>query len=81
MTPNFIGQNNRSRLRGPSSYIDWTPFLEHGNCLVNILLFLLDDVVGKEATSVLQMRRNVKVILKEKKLTAKGIYGIFQRSS
>jgi 5-methyltetrahydrofolate--homocysteine methyltransferase len=36
---------------------------------------LSDDVVGEEATSVLDARRNV-IILKEKKLTAKGIYGI-----
>jgi 5-methyltetrahydrofolate--homocysteine methyltransferase len=42
---------------------------------------LTDDVVGKEATSVLQMRRKLKVILKEKKLTAKGIYGIFSSES
>jgi 5-methyltetrahydrofolate--homocysteine methyltransferase len=41
---------------------------------------LSDDVVGEEATSVLDARRNV-IILKEKKLTAKGIYGIFSESS
>jgi hypothetical protein len=43
MTPNFIGQkNNRSRLRGASSLYRLDPvFLEHGNCLVNILLFLV----------------------------------------
>jgi 5-methyltetrahydrofolate--homocysteine methyltransferase len=37
---------------------------------------LTDDVVG-EATSFCRCAGNVKVILKEKKLTAKGIYGIF----
>jgi hypothetical protein len=46
--------------------------LEHGNCLENIPI-LTDDVVGEEATSVLRCTSNVKVILKEKKLTAKGL--------
>jgi 5-methyltetrahydrofolate--homocysteine methyltransferase len=38
---------------------------------------LSDDVLWAKKTSVLQMREMLKVILKEKKLTAKGIYGIF----
>jgi uncharacterized protein YktA (UPF0223 family) len=43
-----------------------------------ISCYSTDDVVGEQATSVLQMMQNVKSYF-EKKLTAKGIYGIFQR--
>jgi 5-methyltetrahydrofolate--homocysteine methyltransferase len=58
MTPNFIGQkNNRSRLRGlvpisigPHFFRTWQLFGKYP-------AILTDDVVGEEATSVLQMRR------------------------
>jgi 5-methyltetrahydrofolate--homocysteine methyltransferase len=42
---------------------------------------ILTDDVGEEATSFCRCAGNVKVILKEKKLTAKGIYGIFSSES
>jgi 5-methyltetrahydrofolate--homocysteine methyltransferase len=76
MTPNFIGQNNRSRLRGPSSLYRLDPIFRTWQLFGKYPAILTDDVVGEEATLVLQIG-NVKVILKEKKLTAKGIYGIF----
>jgi 5-methyltetrahydrofolate--homocysteine methyltransferase len=41
---------------------------------------LTDDVVGVKRLPFCRCA-NVKVILKEKKLTAKGIYGIFSESS
>ena len=54
------------------------PFLEHGNCSGNTLRFLTDEVVGEQATAVFaDAQEMLEVILKEKKLTAKGIYGIF----
>jgi 5-methyltetrahydrofolate--homocysteine methyltransferase len=82
MTPNFIGQKTiEVDLEVLVPYIDWTPFLEHGNCLVNILLFLLMMLLAKKRLPFCRCAGNVKVILKEKKLTAKGIYGIFSESS
>jgi 5-methyltetrahydrofolate--homocysteine methyltransferase len=57
MTPNFIGQkNNRSRLRGLVPYIDWT-FFRTWQLFGKYPAILSDDVVGEEATSVLQMRK------------------------
>jgi cobalamin-dependent methionine synthase I len=38
---------------------------------------LTDEVVGEQAKSVFKDAQEMLVILKEKKLTAKGIYGIF----
>jgi cobalamin-dependent methionine synthase I len=55
------------------------PILEHGNCFKYPALS--DDVVGEEDFRFADAQEMLKVILKEKKLTAKGIYGFFQRSS
>jgi 5-methyltetrahydrofolate--homocysteine methyltransferase len=54
------------------------PILEHGNCFKYPALS--DDVVGEEDFRFADAQEMLKVILKEKKLTAKGIYGFFQRS-
>jgi 5-methyltetrahydrofolate--homocysteine methyltransferase len=59
-------------------YIDWTPFFRTWELFGKYPAILTDEVVGTEATSVFaDAQEMLKVILAEKKLTAKGIYGIF----
>ncbi len=59
-------------------YIDWTPFFQTWELYGKYPAILTDEVVGKEATSVFNdAQAMLKVILAEKKLKAKGIYGIF----
>ncbi|MFW0738441.1 methionine synthase [Flavobacterium sp.] len=59
-------------------YIDWTPFFRTWELFGKYPAILTDEVVGKEATSVFEdAQAMLKVILEEKKLSAKGIYGIF----
>jgi len=59
-------------------YIDWTPFFRTWELFGKYPAILTDEVVGEQATSVFaDAQEMLAVILKEKKLTAKGIYGIF----
>jgi 5-methyltetrahydrofolate--homocysteine methyltransferase len=59
-------------------YIDWTPFFRTWELFGKYPAILTDAVVGEQATSVFADAQEMLVtILKEKKLTAKGIYGIF----
>ncbi|MGZ9674911.1 methionine synthase [Flavobacterium sp. GNP001] len=59
-------------------YIDWTPFFRTWQLFGKYPAILTDEVVGEQATSVFaDAQAMLKVILEEKKLTAKGIYGIF----
>ncbi|MEZ7504089.1 vitamin B12 dependent-methionine synthase activation domain-containing protein [Flavobacterium sp. Arc2] len=59
-------------------YIDWTPFFRTWELFGKYPAILTDEVVGEQATSVFaDAQEMLTVILKEKKLTAKGIYGIF----
>lgn len=59
-------------------YIDWTPFFRTWELFGKYPAILTDEVVGEQATSVFHdAQEMLKVILKEKKLKAKGIYGIF----
>ncbi|RTY89720.1 methionine synthase [Flavobacterium sp. RSP46] len=59
-------------------YIDWTPFFRTWELFGKYPAILTDTVVGEQATSVFaDANEMLEVILKEKKLTAKGIYGIF----
>jgi 5-methyltetrahydrofolate--homocysteine methyltransferase len=59
-------------------YIDWTPFFRTWELFGKYPSILTDEVVGEQATSVFaDAQEMLKVILAEKKLTAKGIYGIF----
>ncbi|WP_158980990.1 MULTISPECIES: vitamin B12 dependent-methionine synthase activation domain-containing protein [unclassified Flavobacterium] len=59
-------------------YIDWTPFFRTWELFGKYPAILTDEVVGEQATSVFaDAQAMLKVILQEKKLTAKGIYGIF----
>jgi 5-methyltetrahydrofolate--homocysteine methyltransferase len=59
-------------------YIDWTPFFRTWELFGKYPAILTDEVVGEQATSVFaDAQKMLEVILKEKKLQAKGIYGIF----
>ncbi|SDG90587.1 methionine synthase (B12-dependent) [Flavobacterium omnivorum] len=59
-------------------YIDWTPFFRTWELFGKYPAILTDEVVGEQATAVFEdAQEMLKIILKEKKLTAKGIYGIF----
>ncbi len=59
-------------------YIDWTPFFRTWELFGKYPTILTDEMVGEQATSVFaDAQEMLVVILKEKKLTAKGIYGIF----
>jgi 5-methyltetrahydrofolate--homocysteine methyltransferase len=59
-------------------YIDWTPFFRTWELFGKYPAILTDAVVGEQATSVFaDAQAMLGVILREKKLTAKGIYGIF----
>ncbi|WP_084157371.1 methionine synthase [Flavobacterium denitrificans] len=59
-------------------YIDWTPFFQTWELYGKYPTILTDEVVGEQATSVFNdAQAMLKVILEEKKLKAKGIYGIF----
>jgi 5-methyltetrahydrofolate--homocysteine methyltransferase len=59
-------------------YIDWTPFFRTWELFGKYPAILTDEVVGEQATSVFaDANEMLEVILREKKLTAKGIYGIF----
>ena len=59
-------------------YIDWTPFFQTWELHGKYPAILTDEVVGEQATSVFaDAQAMLDVILKEKKLSAKGIYGIF----
>ena len=59
-------------------YIDWTPFFRTWELFGKYPEILTDAVVGEQATAVFaDAQEMLAVILKEKKLQAKGIYGIF----
>jgi 5-methyltetrahydrofolate--homocysteine methyltransferase len=79
MKPNFIGTKTiEVDLDVLVPYIDWTPFFRTWQLFGKYPAILTDEVVGEQATSVFADAQDMlKVILKEKKLTAKGIYGIF----
>ena len=77
--PNFIGTKTiEVELDVLVPYIDWTPFFRTWELFGKYPAILTDEVVGEEATSVFaDAKAMLDVILKEKKLTAKGIYGIY----
>ncbi|MCC9018270.1 methionine synthase [Flavobacterium lipolyticum] len=77
--PNIIGEQIvEVELDVLVPYIDWTPFFRTWELFGKYPAILTDEVVGKEATSVFEdAQAMLKVILAEKKLSAKGIYGIF----
>jgi len=77
--PNFIGTKAiEVDLDVLVPYIDWTPFFRTWELFGKYPAILTDEVVGEQATSVFaDSQAMLEVILKEKKLQAKGIYGIF----
>lgn len=77
--PNFIGTKTiEVALDVLVPYIDWTPFFRTWELFGKYPAILTDEVVGEQATSVFaDAQAMLSVILAEKKLTAKGIYGIF----
>ena len=77
--PNFIGiKTIEVDLDVLVPYIDWTPFFRTWELFGKYPAILTDEVVGEQATSVFaDAQEMLSIILKEKKLTAKGIYGIF----
>jgi 5-methyltetrahydrofolate--homocysteine methyltransferase len=77
--PNFIGTKTiEVDLDVLVPYIDWTPFFRTWELFGKYPAILKDEVVGEQATSVFEdAQEMLKIILKEKKLVAKGIYGIF----
>lgn len=77
--PNFIGTKTiEVDLDVLVPYIDWTPFFRTWELFGKYPAILTDTVVGEQAKSVFaDAQEMLEVILKEKKLTAKGIYGIF----
>lgn len=77
--PNFIGAKTiEVDLEVLVPYIDWTPFFRTWELFGKYPAILTDEVVGEQATSVFaDAQEMLKVILREKKLSAKGIYGIF----
>ncbi|MBU0941220.1 MAG: methionine synthase, partial [Bacteroidetes bacterium] len=77
--PNLIGEQViEVELDVLVPYIDWTPFFRTWELFGKYPAILTDEVVGEQATSVFaDAQEMLAVILKEKKLTAKGIYGIF----
>ncbi len=79
MKPNFIGAKTiEIDLDVLVPYIDWTPFFRTWELFGKYPTILTDEVVGEQATSVFaDAKEMLDVILKEKKFTAKGIYGIF----
>ncbi|HMI08080.1 MAG TPA: methionine synthase [Flavobacterium sp.] len=77
--PNFIGAKTiEVDIETLVPYIDWTPFFRTWELFGKYPAILTDDVVGEQAVSVFaDAQEMLAQILKENKLTAKGIYGIF----
>lgn len=77
--PNVIGERViEVELEELVPYIDWTPFFRTWELFGKYPAILTDEVVGEQASSVFaDAQAMLEVILKEKKLQAKGIYGIF----
>ena len=77
--PNFIGtQIIDIELEELIPYIDWNPFFRTWELFGKYPDILQDSVVGEEATTVfLDAQQVLQTILREKKITPKGIVGIF----
>ena len=77
--PNFIGVKAiEVDIDVLVPYIDWMPFFRTWELHGKYPAILTDEVVGEQATAVFaDAQAMLEVILKEKKLDAKGIYGIF----
>jgi len=81
--PNFIGvQTIEVDLATLVPYIDWTPFFRTWELFGKYPAILTDEIVGEQAQSVFtDASQMLDTILKENRLTAKGVYGIFPANS
>jgi len=77
--PNFIGTKIIDiELEELLPYIDWNPFFRTWELFGKYPDILQDSVVGEEATNVfIDAQQALQTILREKKITPKGIVGIF----
>ena len=77
--PNFIGTKIIDiELEELLPYIDWNPFFRTWELFGKYPDILQDSVVGEEATNVfIDAQQALQTILLEKKITPKGIVGIF----
>ena len=77
--PNFIGTKIIDiELDQLIPYIDWNPFFRTWELFGKYPAILQDPIVGEEATTVfLDAQQALQTILREKKISAKGIVGIF----
>ena len=77
--PNFIGTKIIDiELEELIPYIDWNPFFRTWELFGKYPDIFHDEIVGEQATSVFNdAKESLEIILKEKKLTPKGIIGIF----
>jgi len=77
--PTFIGAKTiEVDIETLVPYIDWTPFFRTWELFGKYPAILTDEIVGEQAQDVFKdAKAMLDVILKENKLTAKGIYGIF----
>jgi 5-methyltetrahydrofolate--homocysteine methyltransferase len=77
--PSFVGSKTiEVPLEILVDYIDWTPFFRTWELAGKYPEILKDEVVGEQATSVFaDAQQMLKQILDEKKLSAKGVFGIF----
>jgi len=77
--PNFIGTKTvEVDIETLIPYIDWTPFFRTWQLFGKYPAILNDEIVGEQAQALFKdAQEMLKVILEQKKLTAKGIYGIF----
>ena len=63
-------------------YIDWTPFFRSWELHGKYPAILTDEVVGEQATDLFKdAQEMLSSILKEKRLKAKGIFGLFPANS
>jgi len=63
-------------------YIDWTPFFQTWQLAGRFPLILEDEVVGEQATDLYaDARQMLSDIVTNKKLTAKGVFGVFKANS
>lgn len=79
MKPNFIGvQKMEIELDVLVDYIDWTPFFQTWDLHGKYPKILQDEVVGEQAVILFDdAKKMLEIILKEKWLKAKAVYGIF----
>jgi 5-methyltetrahydrofolate--homocysteine methyltransferase len=83
VSPNRLGvQTIEVAIENLIAYVDWTPFFRTWELFGKYPAILNDTIVGEQATSVFNdAQAMLKQIVAEKRLTAKGVYGIFAANS